>query len=179
MTYENETYIEKYSSVTVAKRPRLLSVLLILSSIYILSSFITVTQKLVTGPLTQYELEQELSALYSTPAILKANGYDDVAIQNIQILAENDRYVNNNTFYMTNISLMTTLLIGFIGIVLMYKMKKSGFYIYLIYSFLPIAMIYLSTPEALIINSSIILIAVTSGFFILLYKLGLWLGQDV
>lgn len=179
MTYENETYIENYSSVKVTKRPKLLIFLLLLSSIYIISSFVTVTQKLVTGPLTHYELEQELTTLYSTPAILKANGYDDVAIQNIQLLAENDRYVNNETFYMTNVSLMATLFIGFIGLFLLFKMRKYGLYIYLIYSFLPIAMIYLSTPEALIINSSVILIAVCSLFFALLYKVSLWLAEDI
>ena len=177
MIYENETYIENFSSKTVTKRPKLLIILLLLSSIYIVSSFVTVTQKLVTGPLSQYELEQELSSLYSTPAILKSNGYDDVAIHNLQLLAENDRYVNNEAFYMTNVSLMATLLIGLTGLFLMFKMKKCGIYVYLIYSFLPIPMIYLSTPDALIINSSIILIAVTSIIFAVLYKISLWLAE--
>lgn len=178
MNNQDKIYVEDYSFSSLKSRPKLLNILLIISSIFLIATLTSVTQKLINGPLTQVQLEQEMIDLYGTPTILKSNGFDDNAIQSVQVIVENSKYINNNVFYLSNISLLVTVMIGFSGVFLMFFLKKAGFYIYIIYSILPIISMYLTTPQHLILNECVILLAVSSAILITLYGISMWLAKD-
>src|SRR5690554_2816043 len=66
--------MEELTTETQAKRPVLLTVLVILSAIYIIGSLLAVTSALISGPLSEEALETELEGLYELSAELSANG---------------------------------------------------------------------------------------------------------
>lgn len=172
MIYDNENiFKEKSYGKSNKKRPKLLSVLLILSSIFILSSLSTVTQKLINGPLSQVQLEQQISETYASKAALISQGADQEFIHATEKIIENTKYINNEIFYLSNGTVFSTLIIGLISIILMFFKVKSGLYIYMIYSALPIITMYLTTPSHLILHTSMLMLAATALLFILMYSL--------
>ena len=172
MNYHNDTYVQDYTSLSTTKRPKLLSFLLLLSSIYILSTLTAVTQKLIDGPMTQVQLEQQMSTLYGETQLLVNQGASPEYMQSTQLIVENSRFINNEVFYLSNYALLGTLVVGFISVFLMFFGFKSGLVVYLIYSMLPIITMYLITPSGLILETPILIIAFTSAVLFLLYTIG-------
>jgi uncharacterized membrane protein SpoIIM required for sporulation len=172
MDYSNETYVEDYTSLSTTKRPKLLSFLLLLSSIFILSTLSAVTQRLIDGPMTEVQLEQEMSKLYGNTQVLVNQGASNEFMQETQLIVENSRYINNEIFYLSNVSLVATLGIGLISVFLMFFGFKIGLCFYLIYSMLPIISTYLITPSGLILETPIFIIAFTSAVLFFLYTIG-------
>lgn len=151
------------------KRPQSLKILLILSSIYIVITLSGTIQALMNGPLTQDQLEQETSALYSSVTQLEEQGIGLELVDMARVMIDSAIYLNNEAFVLTHSLKLIMLLIGAASIVLMYQYKKIGFHIYLLYSLLPIAVMYITTPQELILNASIVLLVFIGGFFALLY----------
>jgi len=165
--------IDESSEIQNNKRPVFLTVLIILSGIYITFSFFGVTRSLINGPLSQEVLEEELSGLYASTAELQANGIGEQFSQMMDIIIQNAIYINNEAFYSTNILTLLTLIIGAISLFLMFNLKKVGFHIYVAYSLLPIVTMYILTPMELILTLSVILSVILAAVFSLLYGLNL------
>ncbi|PWH86172.1 hypothetical protein [Brumimicrobium oceani] len=172
MNYSSETHVQDYTSLSTTKRPKLLSLLLLLSSIYILSTLTAVTQRLIDGPMTQVQLEQQMSALYGETQILVNQGASPEYMQSTQKIVENSRYINNEVFYLSNYSLLGTLIVGLISVFLMFFGFKIGLCVYLVYSILPIITMYLITPAGLILETPILIIAFSSAVLLFLYTIG-------
>lgn len=172
MNYDNTIFEENNSFLRINKRPRLLNILLLLSSIYILSTLTAVTQKLIDGPMTQIQLEEQMAKLYGSTSVLLAEGAGHEYIKSTEQIVENSIYINNEIFYLSNISLAATLVIGLISVYLMFFGFKIGLCFYLIYSILPIVTMYLTTPSSLILDTSVLILALWSAVLMLLYTIG-------
>jgi hypothetical protein len=165
--------IDETAEVQQRKKPVLLIVLAIISGIYIVTSFFGVTSSLITGPLSEETLEEELSGLYASSAELQANGMGEQFGRIVEIIIENAIYINNEAFFITNIFTLLTLIIGAVSIFLMLKLKKIGFHIYVAYSLLPIITMYIITPSELILTFSVIISVIIAAIFSVLYGLNL------
>ncbi|HZH86990.1 MAG TPA: hypothetical protein VFD77_06720 [Brumimicrobium sp.] len=155
------------------KRPAFLIVLIVLSGIYIAISLFGVTRSLMSGPLSEEVLEEELSVLYASAAELQSNGAGEQLGQMIETVIQNAVYINNEAFYSTNILTLLTLIVGIASLFLMFNLKKIGFHIYIAYSLLPIITMYIITPMELILTFSIVISVIMAAVFALLYGLNL------
>ena len=170
MDYSGENYMKKSSFFNlINKRPRLLNILLLLSSIYLLSTLTAVTQRLIEGPMTNIQLEEKLSTIYGSSSTIIDQGNNKEFIKSKELIVKNSIYVNNEIFYLSNITLLGTIIVGLIAVFLMFFTIKMGLLIYIIYSILPIATMYLTTPSDLILNIPLLILASSGLAFIILY----------
>src|SRR5690554_616703 len=139
MIYENETIFKDNSfSNTLEKRPRLLNVLLLVSLAFILSSLVILTRDLINGPMSQVQLENEISSIYGANVNFSSHNSNSEYIQSAAVIANNAKYFNNEVFYLSNTILLATLLIGLVSLISMFYMIKFGYYLYITYNALPI-----------------------------------------
>lgn len=171
MNQEIESYQDDPNAVK--KRPTLLNVLLILSTIYIGFGFLGSTSALLSGPLSQDELEEQTSQLYGTITSMVDGGADDQFANTVEVMIDNSIYLNNEVFYSSNILNLISYIIGAMAIFMMFKLNKIGFHIYVIYSLLPIAITYAINPIELILPMSIILLVIIGAIFSVLYGMNL------
>jgi len=154
------------------KRPTFLVVLAVLSYISISIGTLGTFFSLISGPSSQEQLEQQEAQLYESIQIMKEAGMDDM-VELFEKSAQQATYINNEVFYSFNILNLLTLVIGFLGVYLMMKLKKVGFHLYVAYSLLPIIIMYALIPMNLIIGLSIIASVILSAIFCILYGLNL------
>ncbi|PHR44744.1 MAG: hypothetical protein COA32_14095 [Fluviicola sp.] len=154
------------------KRPTFLVVLAVLSYISIGIGTLGVLFSLISGPISQEQLEQQEAQLYESINVLNDAGMDDF-VTIIETSSNQAKYINNEVFYSFNIINLLSLIIGFMGVFLMMKLKKVGFHLYVAYSLLPIIIIYALIPMNLIIGVSIIASVILSAIFCILYGLNL------
>lgn len=155
------------------KRPKFLNVLLVLSSVYIIATFFATTQTLISGPLTQEQLEEQTADLYGSASELTDRGVDNEITRMAEVMIDSSIYLNNEVFYLNNILRLFELILGAISIILIFKLRKIGFHLYLLYSLVPIAIMYITTPQELILTLSIVLLVGIGGLFSVLYGIHL------
>lgn len=170
---QEQTTIDEFTETSKRKRPVLLTVLLILSGIYIAGNFLGVINSLMTGPLSEELLEAELSNLYASAADLQATGAGEQMGRIIETMIDNAVYINNEAFLATNLATLITLIVGALSVFLMFKLKKIGFHLYIVYSLLPIITMYMITPMEMILTFSVVVTVVVGGIFSVLYGLNL------
>lgn len=154
------------------KRPTFLVVLAVLSYISIGIGALGVLITLFVGPSSPEQMEQQEAQLYESIQVLNENGMDDF-VRIIETSSQQARYINNEAFYSFNILNLIALIVGFIGVFMMMKLKKIGFHLYVAYSLLPIIISYAIIPTGLIINLSIIFSVILSAIFCIMYGLNL------
>lgn len=157
----------------VVKRPVFLNILLILSALYIASGFFGTTQALINGPLSEEQLEEQVSELYSSVNTLVESGIDDEFASSVEIMVDNSIYLNNEAFYSSNILTLISFIIGAMAIFMMYKLNKMGFHLYVIYSLMPIITMYALVPMHLILPMSVVLLVILGALFSILYGIHL------
>ncbi|PKR80627.1 hypothetical protein CW751_09665 [Brumimicrobium salinarum] len=167
------TTIDESTNNTPKKVPNFLLVLVVLSGLYISTSLIGSVMSIFSGPLSEEALEEELAVLYTSISEVKASGLGEQFVQILETVINHTIFVNNEAFYMTHLTTLITLLVGLVSIVFMLKLKKIGFHLYILYSFLPIVFMYIITPSELILTFSVIITVITSALFALLYGLNL------
>jgi len=151
------------------KRPRGLIILLSLSAANILSSLWTSIRSYIAGPLSEEKLDEGLQNLYESVATLKSQGAGETLIQMIEQVINYSIYVNENTFYLNAVLLIITFLVGAVSLFFLFSLKKIGFHLYVLYSFLPVMVMYIVAPSALIPNLNIVFYMIVAGMFALLY----------
>jgi hypothetical protein len=154
------------------KRPVFITVLAILSFVYIGLYFIVLVFSLASGPLNEDELEESSAAAYSIVEQLEDQGFD-LSTQMVEPSIRYSEYMNNEVFYLYNLLQLLTLIVGAIGVFMMFKLKKTGFHIYVGYSLLPILIMYAITPMELIMTITVVTSVVISALFCVLYGLNL------
>lgn len=154
------------------KRPTFLVVLAVLSYISIGIGSLGVLFSLIGGPSSQDEMEQQEAQLYESIEVMSDAGMDDF-VNIIETSSQQAKYINNEVFYSFNILNLITLILGFLGVFLMMKLKKVGFHLYVAYSLLPVIIMYAMIPMNLIISASIIISVILSAIFCVLYGLNL------
>jgi hypothetical protein len=154
------------------KRPNFLVVLAVLSYISIGLGLLATLFTLISGPSSIEQIEQEEAQLYESIQQMEEAGMDDI-VQIFETSAQQAVYINNEVFYSFNILNLISLILGFMGVFLMMKLKKVGFHLYVAYSLLPIIISYALIPMNLIIGASIITAVILSAIFCVLYGLNL------
>lgn len=154
------------------KRPTFLVVLAVLSYITIGIGTVATIFALVAGPSSPEQMEQEEAQLYESVKVMEDAGMHDI-VELFETSYNQAAYINNEVFYSFNILTLISLIIGFIGVYLMMKLKKVGFHLYVAYSLLPIIIMYALIPMELIIGATIITSVILSAIFCILYGLNL------
>jgi hypothetical protein len=157
-------------------RPSFLKVLCILSFISIGLAAISSMGSLVAGPTDAEVLEQQKVEMLEMSAELRDSGMSylaDVAGQ-MQRMSES---LNDHFYPMATLSL-AVIILGFIGVLLMWKGKRLGFHLYIIYNLIGLANIYLFVSPSDIPTFAVLWNLFISGLFILMYSKNLhWMNK--
>lgn len=156
----------------IPKRPVFLTVLIVLTSISIFFGLLGGVSSLMNGPLTEEQVEEGMMPLYETIPTLESEGLDNYADM-VRLIIDYTKHVNDNSFSLNNLLTILTYIIGIGAIVMMFRLRKIGFHLYVIYSLLPVVTLYLVAPSSLIPNIYVIFYMVIAILFTLLYALNL------
>jgi hypothetical protein len=154
------------------KRPVFLTVLVILSFVYIGWSMLSHLLSLARGPMTEEQLEE--AKVEMTKSINQMKGTDgmewieDLMRSSIEMIESTN--ASHTLYILTGILI---LVIGIAGVLFMMRGRKLGFHVYIIYSFLASVQIYLFVAPSLLSNAMVIFGLFISGIFVLLYGLNL------
>lgn len=158
------------------KRPVLLTVLCILSFITIGFGLMGLLFSLIAGAPSAEEIEntynisiQAASDLRDQNAVMAADFFERVA----------DLAVYQQHRFLPVQLLNTVMLItGFIGVLFMFRGKRLGFHLYIIYNLLSVGGIYLIVPFSMVPNILLVLGLFFAGLFVFLYSLNLkWMNK--
>src|SRR5690554_5244380 len=169
MTNSLHSINHTHSSTQENKPPKMLKVLLVLSAIYIVLSLSTTVQALINGPLNEEQMEKESIAFREMIVELEENNISEKVIEMADVMLATTKYINDEAYYLSNTLRLFELIIGGVSLFLMYKLRKTGFHLYIIYSFFPIATTYIVLPMELILTASIIVSVILGAVFALLY----------
>lgn len=154
-------------------KPVLLVILLVLSSIYVFFGLISSVKSVVSGPLTEEQLEEGFLPIYTLISKAEEQGSSGDLVEMLNLVVANSTYINNNAFMTSAFLSLLTYLLGALAIFFMFNMRKIGFHIYVLYSLMPVAAMYIVTPSHLIPNIYLIYYMAVAIFFALLYGLNL------
>lgn len=158
--------------VVRTKPPVFLIVLAVLSILYVSSNLFNSVAALVSGPKSSAEIAVAEEAITKSVAQMQNMGQEGFANM-FQTIIERIHYMNDVVFYKQNILNFIVALVGLVAVVLMLKLKKIGFHLYIIYSLLFVGIVYLVFPMKMILNIEIIFSLFVSALFCLLYGLNL------
>lgn len=150
-----------------AKRPVFLTVLCILTFIMTGLSAIGLINNAFRGKSSPDQLEEEVAVFHQVSANLRDAGagaaadfYDQVAGMLV--------HMNEHYYQMLFINFIT-LVLGFVGALLMWKGRRIGFHVYVIYNLVGILAIYAAVPASSIPNVLVITQVIISAIFIFMY----------
>lgn len=115
------------------KRGKTLPVLCILSWVMIGLTVLGVSFSLIRGPYSEEEmLEQKLAVMTSVNEDMP-EFFNDMMLNSLVILER-----TNEKFYLLNGLNVISVLIGFFAVLMMYRLKKIGYWLYVLYCAIPI-----------------------------------------
>lgn len=158
-----------------APRPTFLTVLCILSFIFIGFSFAFGLVGLFGGPLSEEQMLEQKVELTKSADEMRSLEMDSFAemMEKIQRMSES---INAN-FYASSILQVLVMGLGLYGVLLMWKGKKLGFHLYIAYSLLSIIQIYFFVSPADIPSFVVIWNLIISAIFVFMYSRNLkWLA---
>jgi hypothetical protein len=148
-------------------RPMGLLVVCILSWVHIGFSFVVSAFQMLTGPLSDKQLESSQADLRGAVLEMKNSGVDALA-EIIEKLGNMTHILNEHHYQALSLTLFG-LIIGFVGVSMMFLGRKIGFHLYIIYSIYSIGQIYLFFSAAEIPSLITWFGLIVSGIFIALY----------
>lgn len=149
--------------MTTTQRPTLITVVCILSWVYIGISLIGSTIGLKDGPLSPEEIEaskSEMLGMYTEEQIEIMRPF----LEQVFVMLDN---VNDKYWTITLINLAGAL-IGLQGVIMMFRMKKSGYYLYVLYTLMPIGLAIAFYP-GFVLTIVLIWHLIFGGLFLILY----------
>ncbi|MDR0802439.1 hypothetical protein [Fluviicola sp.] len=159
-----------------SKRPVLLTVLCILSFIVVGFGLLGVLISLAGGQPSAAEIEKA----YNLTMQMASDNRD----QNITFLAEILEQMAEMTSYQQHhywsVLLVNAITMGtgFAGVLMMFRGRKLGFHLYIIYNLLSVGGSFLIIPSHMIPMISVIMNLILSGVFVFLYSLNLkWMNK--
>lgn len=158
-----------YNETIETKRPTFLSVLCILSFVWMGISALGPLFGLVTGPQSEDQMLEGKAALYQTATQMKEQHMDGFArvMRQLGDMAES----LNDHHYLVQLVTLIVLAIGVFGVIQMWKLKKIGFHMYIIYSLVASSQVYFFVKPELVPTFLIVFNLIISGIFVLLYAL--------
>lgn len=158
------------------KRPTLLTVLCILSFIVVGFGLLGVLLSLAGGEPTPETIEKSYNQMMQTASDNRDQNLVFVADM-FEQMAEVTSYQQNNYWLVLLVNAVTSGT-GFAGVFMMFKGRKLGFHLYIIYSLLSFGGIFLIMPPHIDPLSSAIMSLILSGVFVFLYALNLkWMNK--
>ncbi|MNJ85646.1 hypothetical protein D3C87_31210 [compost metagenome] len=158
------------------KRPVLLTVLCILSFIVVGFGLLGVLLSLAGGEPTPETIEKSYNQMMQTASDNRDQNLVFVADM-FEQMAEVTSYQQNNYWLVLLVNAVTSGT-GFAGVLMMFKGRKLGFHLYIIYSLLSFGGIFLIMPPHIDPLSSAIMSLIFSGVFVFLYALNLkWMNK--
>jgi len=155
-------------------RPRLLTVLCILSFISLGMSFVSVVASLFFGPSSATEIEQQRIDLLELSETMRSTGLSDAVEAFEQIQRMNEAL--NYHFYAASAVSIALVILGFYGVLNMWKGNKIGFHVYIIYNLAAIGNLYLFVSPTDIPTYAVIWGVLIAAIFVMLYARNLkWL----
>ncbi len=151
-----------------SKLPKGLKIIGILSFINIGLSFIMELIQIMNGKISEEKL---LAAKVSALKVAKQTSgfWADLTRESAEVSYQMGLIINDKfAFYHTY--MLVSIFIGFIGVFLMFRLKKLGFHFYIIYSLLGVISMYFFFPPHLVQMSTLITALVSSGLFVWLYS---------
>jgi uncharacterized membrane protein (DUF106 family) len=151
-----------------AKRPTFLKVLCILSFISIGFSTISSVGSLIGGPEDKEAMIEQKAEMMEATSELRENGMNALAeiMEQIQRMSES---LNDHFYAMTLVSLLIVI-IGFFGVFFMWKGKRIGFHLYIVYNLVGLGNLYLFVSPSDVPTFAVIWSLLLSTVFILLYS---------
>lgn len=164
--------IDSQQQETPKKRPMFLTVLCVLSFISLASSGLTTLSALTSQPMTADEVEAYEAEQYENIATFKEQDLEGLETMLVSMM-ELTIYQNNEVYYSYQFFNLITILLGFAGVYLMFKLKKIGFHLYVLYSLIPILGFYIFFPIAIVPTFLVVGSTVIAALFAILYGMNL------
>ncbi|MDF3028931.1 MAG: hypothetical protein K0S23_3238 [Fluviicola sp.] len=158
------------------KRPVLLTVLCILSFIVVGFGVLGVLFSIIGGQPSAEEIE----STYNLSIQAASDMRDQKIIWLAEILEQGADLVayQQHRYWSVLMINALTMITGFVGVLFMFKGKKLGFHLYIIYNLLSIGGTFLIVPSHMVPMASVIMNLILSGLFIFLYSLNLkWMNK--
>lgn len=147
------------------KRGVALKVFAILSWIWMGITGLLTLLTIIKGPLSSEDLEYEKVAFLAkvTPETIQVFG-EDFVTESMQMLD-----VTQELFFSINGLALANIVLGFYAVFLMYNLKRNGYYLYLIYSIVPIISSILFFGTGTLVMLGVAWHVVIGLLFIILY----------
>ncbi len=156
-------------------RPTYLTVICILSFIFIGFSFLFGILGIAEGPMNEEQLMESAVQITKSTDEMRSLDMEGFAVM-IEQIGRMSVSINNH-FYTNGLVSLVVIIIGLFGVIKMMQGHKLGFHLYIIYSLLSIAQLYIFVSPADIPSFVVIFNLVISGIFILMYSRNLkWLN---
>ncbi|MDX1446207.1 hypothetical protein [Lishizhenia sp.] len=152
-------------------RPPFLIVLLVLTALNLISSlYSSITGLLSAKPVVNKE-EVLGPDFENAMEELSAQEGGEEAISILDGIMNHLFYLMNEGYYSNLVLQLITVLVGVAAVVMLFKLKKLGFHLYLIYTLLGVFGVYLIMPAALVSGIMLFFIAILGGIMVLLYAI--------
>lgn len=152
-------------------RPPFLIVLLVLTTLNLISTLYSSVTGLLGGKPIVNKDEVLGDDFEEAMEELSAQEGGEEAIEFFDGIMNHLFYLMNEGYYSNLILQLITLLVGVAAVVMLYKMKKLGFHLYLIYTLLGVFGVYLIMPAALVSGVMLFFFAFFGGLMVLLYAI--------
>lgn len=181
MSEENNPRLKKKD------KPAFLLVLLVLTCLSLASSLFGVATNLVKGPASNEELRaKEVEAFKPLIEAKKSIKDDntqkayDISENLIRYGVEKNRFIHTQVFWQYHALLLLVIAVGAGALFFMFKLKKLGFHLYIIYCILALGITFVVFPSEFRSNLETYGALFISGLFIFLYGLNLkhFVNQD-
>lgn len=167
--------MEEMNEMQVAeeKRPKLLTVLGILTFVSLGGQFFLLMFRLIRGRLSDEELIEQNVQTAQALKIFKLDGPElTQAMETSSLILKQE----NDSFLLVQMIAVITIGLGLAGVLMMFKRNKLGFHLYIIYSLIGIGGIFLYLSSDLVTFPSLFFSLFMAGLFIFLYSRNLkWL----
>lgn len=158
------------------KRPNFLMVLAVLSFVSIGFSLLSGVITLSAGPLSDEDIIQQRVELTELSEEMRSNDLESMAvtIEKIQRMLVS----LNDHFYANQLLAVLFLAVGFVGVLFMWRGRRLGFHLYIIYSICAAIQLYFFVSPADIPSFLVIWNVLISAVFVLMYARNLhWMKQ--
>lgn len=157
------------------KRPVFLTIICILSFVYIGIELISNISGLAMGPLTKNEMKVLSKEWNKQKEMVKKTAPSAESSDWIPVFEKVEAYqvTRNNNHYLASIIDFFTYVVGLIGVFFMFRGRRLGFHLYIVYSLMALGGTYLYVSPGAIPTVLIGFIAFFSLLFISFYALNL------
>ncbi len=165
---EQEIHPSEYGNNQETKRPKFLTVLCVLSFIALGFSIIGLLATFANGKPSDDQIETAYMQSQQMASEFRAKG-TTWAADFIEQAAELASHQQKNYWKTVGTNALITVT-GFIGVLWMFKGKKLGFHLYIIYNLLSVGASFLIVPAHMVQLPTVIMSLIFSGLFVYLYS---------